>query len=102
LSHSARPTRDADAPAGQSHYPRRSILIAGSRVASTLIAEATHVARRAVTAFVDDIDGSPAGETVLFTLDGVSYEVDLSRPHPPVRSRAVRGGQRLITAIDPK
>ena len=27
---------------------------------------------------VDDIDGSPAEETVTFALDGVSYEIDLS------------------------
>ncbi|MFC3690529.1 Lsr2 family protein [Aquipuribacter hungaricus] len=27
---------------------------------------------------VDDIDGSPAVETVTFALDGVSYEIDLS------------------------
>jgi hypothetical protein len=46
-----------------------------------VIAEGTHVAQRVVTEFVDDIDGSPAGETVLFALDGVSYEIDLSQQH---------------------
>jgi Lsr2 len=46
-----------------------------------LIAEGTHVAQRVVTEFVDDIDGSPAGETVAFALDGVSYEIDLSPEH---------------------
>ncbi len=27
---------------------------------------------------IDDIDGSPADETVTFALDGVSYEIDLT------------------------
>lgn len=27
---------------------------------------------------VDDLDGSPADETVTFSLDGVSYEIDLT------------------------
>lgn len=27
---------------------------------------------------VDDIDGSPADETVTFALDGISYEIDLT------------------------
>jgi hypothetical protein len=30
---------------------------------------------------VDDLDGSPAEETVSFSLDGVSYEIDLTAPH---------------------
>lgn len=29
--------------------------------------------------FVDDIDGTTAAETVSFALDGVGYEIDLSR-----------------------
>lgn len=29
----------------------------------------------------DDLDGSPAVETVSFALDGAAYEIDLSRPH---------------------
>lgn len=29
----------------------------------------------------DDIDGSPADETVIFSLDGYSYEVDLTEAH---------------------
>ncbi|MEI6373478.1 MAG: histone-like nucleoid-structuring protein Lsr2 [Actinomycetes bacterium] len=28
---------------------------------------------------IDDIDGDSAHETVLFALDGVSYEIDLSK-----------------------
>ncbi len=37
------------------------------------------MARKIVTELVDDIDGSPANETVLFALDGVTYEVDLTK-----------------------
>jgi nucleoid-associated protein Lsr2 len=37
------------------------------------------VSRRIVTELVDDIDGSPATETVLFALDGVAYEIDLTK-----------------------
>jgi hypothetical protein len=36
------------------------------------------MARRIVVANHDDIDGSPATETVSFGLDGVAYEIDLS------------------------
>jgi hypothetical protein len=35
---------------------------------------------------VDDIDGSPAQDTVTFALDGVTYEIDLSQHH----ARALR------------
>jgi hypothetical protein len=30
---------------------------------------------------IDDIDGSPADETVTFALDGVTYEIDLTDAH---------------------
>lgn len=30
---------------------------------------------------IDDIDGSPADETVTFAIDGVTYEIDLSDAH---------------------
>ena len=36
------------------------------------------MAKRTVVALEDDLDGSPADETVTFGLDGVSYEIDLS------------------------
>jgi hypothetical protein len=29
----------------------------------------------------DDLDGSPAAETVMFGFDGVTYEIDLSEPN---------------------
>jgi Lsr2 len=36
------------------------------------------VARQVHVTLVDDLDGSPASETVIFGLDGRHYEVDLS------------------------
>lgn len=36
------------------------------------------MAKRVQVVLEDDIDGSPADETVSFALDGVSYEIDLS------------------------
>lgn len=39
------------------------------------------MAERIQVELVDDIDGSPAKETVTFALDGVAYEIDLSEHH---------------------
>lgn len=36
------------------------------------------MAQRKTVIIVDDIDESPAAETIAFALDGVSYEIDLS------------------------
>lgn len=36
------------------------------------------MAQKVQVLLVDDVDGSPATETVTFGLDGVSYEVDLN------------------------
>lgn len=36
------------------------------------------MAQRVQIHYVDDLDGSDAEETVTFTVDGVSYEIDLS------------------------
>ncbi|EPH03281.1 hypothetical protein HMPREF1531_01340 [Propionibacterium sp. oral taxon 192 str. F0372] len=36
------------------------------------------MAERVVVTYVDDLDGSDASEKVQFSLDGVSYEIDLS------------------------
>ena len=36
------------------------------------------MAKRVQVVLEDDVDGSPADETVSFGLDGVSYEIDLS------------------------
>src|SRR5688572_17599627 len=40
---------------------------------------------------MDDIDGGNADETVNFSLDGASYEIDLSKAH----------AQELRTALEP-
>ncbi|MGP4020042.1 histone-like nucleoid-structuring protein Lsr2 [Saccharopolyspora sp. 5N708] len=39
------------------------------------------MAERIQVELVDDIDGSPANHTVTFSLDGVTYEIDLSDGH---------------------
>ena len=36
------------------------------------------MAKRTVTMLVDDLDGSDASETISFSLDGVSYEIDVN------------------------
>jgi hypothetical protein len=36
------------------------------------------VAQRVEVVLVDDLDGAPADETVQFSLDGVSYQIDLT------------------------
>lgn len=39
------------------------------------------MAQKVQVTLIDDVDGSPASETVQFALDGVSYEIDLSEEH---------------------
>lgn len=39
------------------------------------------MAQRVVVERTDDLDGSPADECVRFGLDGVAYEIDLTRAH---------------------
>ena len=39
------------------------------------------MAQKVQVVLVDDLDGGPADETVLFALDGVSYEIDLTAAH---------------------
>lgn len=39
------------------------------------------MAKQIIERLVDDIDGGEADETVPFSLDGVSYEIDLSGPN---------------------
>jgi hypothetical protein len=39
------------------------------------------VATRVTVVLEDDLDGGPADETVRFGLDGVEYEIDLSKQH---------------------
>ena len=51
------------------------------------------MAQKVQIVLIDDIDGGPADETVYFSLDGVSYEIDLSAPNA-VRLRSTRCGVR--------
>ncbi|MBB2903091.1 hypothetical protein FHR75_003933 [Kineococcus radiotolerans] len=39
------------------------------------------MATRTTTQLTDDIDGSPATERIVFTLDGDAYEIDLNADH---------------------
>lgn len=39
------------------------------------------MAQKKHVVLIDDVDGSPATETVRFGLDGVEYEVDLNETH---------------------
>jgi hypothetical protein len=48
------------------------------------------VAQRTQILYVDDIDGSEAEGTVRFGLDGVDYEIDLSKKHADQFAKAVR------------
>ena len=36
------------------------------------------MAQKVTVALIDDLDGSEAGETLEFALDGVTYQIDLS------------------------
>lgn len=49
------------------------------------------MARKTFVELVDDIDGSKADHTVTFSLDGVSYEIDLNDHHAE-KIRAEIGG----------
>ncbi|PVZ07852.1 histone-like nucleoid-structuring protein Lsr2 [Actinomycetospora cinnamomea] len=48
------------------------------------------MARRTVVTLLDDLDQSPADETVEFGLDGVTYEIDLSAQHAATLRDALR------------
>ena len=61
------------------------------------------MAKQIIHKLVDDIDGGDADETVKFSLDGVQYEIDLSKknagklrdlfaPYLEAGSRVGRGG----------
>jgi hypothetical protein len=39
------------------------------------------MAQKVITLLTDDLDGSEASQTVLFALDGKSYEIDLNDDH---------------------
>ncbi|MDD7941875.1 Lsr2 family protein [Actinomycetospora lutea] len=48
------------------------------------------MAQRTVVTLLDDLDQSPADETVEFGLDGVTYEIDLSAEHAAALRDALR------------
>jgi hypothetical protein len=65
--------------------------------------EGKSVAKRTIHVLVDDLDGGEADETVKFAIDGVQYEIDLSKknaakirevlaPYVAVGTRVGRGG----------
>lgn len=61
--------------------------------------------RKTITTLIDDLDGTIAAETVRFSLDGISYEIDLSEKNAaalrgavaPFTSRANTAGQQQRT-----
>jgi hypothetical protein len=53
------------------------------------------VAREVIEKLVDDLDGSPANETITFGLDGTSYEIDLSKKN----AAAFRSAFARYTAV---
>lgn len=59
------------------------------------------MAQEVITKLVDDLDGSEATETVLFGLDGESYEIDLSAKNAAALRKALdryRGAARISSA----
>lgn len=56
------------------------------------------MARKVVTHFIDDLDGSEAEGTVSFALEGVTYEIDLSSKNKDKLRKALQpyidAGQR--------
>jgi hypothetical protein len=59
---------------------RRPVLPVGT-VLVTLRSQEAGVATKITVLLEDDLDGGPADETVRFGLDGVDYEIDLSKQH---------------------
>ncbi|MFT3832834.1 MAG: Lsr2 family protein [Micropruina sp.] len=51
------------------------------------------MARQTVVTHIDDIDGTPAAETLTFAIDGVDYEIDLSEAN----AMSLREGLRTYT-----
>lgn len=49
------------------------------------------MAKRVIHELIDDIDGKPADETVAFSLDGIQYQIDLSK----------KNAARLRTTLEP-
>ena len=47
------------------------------------------MAREVIERLVDDLDGTPANETVKFGLDGTAYEIDLSKKNAAAFRKAL-------------
>jgi hypothetical protein len=47
------------------------------------------VAREVIEKLIDDLDGSDATETVMFGLDGATYEIDLSKKNAAALRKAL-------------
>ena len=63
---------------GQAHTVKTQTCAAGAR---HRFPEPATMAQKTVITLTDDIDGSTATETVVFGLDGTSYEIDLNDAH---------------------
>ncbi len=57
------------------------------------------MARQVITTLIDDLDGKPADRTVEFSLDGISYTIDLSEANAGKLRKAldpfIEAGTRL-------
>ena len=69
------------------------------------------MARKVQTQLIDDLDGSPAAETITFALDAKSYEIDLNETHalelraalaPYIAVAARLGSRSVINPIEPR
>lgn len=59
------------------------------------------MAQEVITKLIDDLDGSEATETVSFSLDGESFEIDLNDKNAAALRKALdryRGEARSVTA----
>ena len=54
------------------------------------------MAQRVEVLLEDDIDGSPADETVRFALNGTSYEIDLSSQNAPALRSSLAGTSSML------
>lgn len=48
------------------------------------------MATKTTTQLIDDLDGSTAAETVTFALDGINYEIDLSKRNASAFRKVVK------------
>jgi hypothetical protein len=57
------------------------------------------MAQRVQVQMVDDLDGSEASQTVPFSLDGVTYEIDLSEENASALRDEHVEGARFVVAL---